>query len=226
MKKIITIDGPGGVGKGTLAQKLAKKMGWQWLDSGAIYRLLALSAIQSSVPADDVDALTKLATVLDVVFSVSADQSDADILLDGHRVNEKIRTETCATFASKAAALEPVRAALLERQRLFATEPGLVTDGRDMGTVVFPKALLKIFLTASATVRAQRRRQQLLAQGVDVSMRELIAEIEARDHRDQTRAIAPLVPAQDSVVIDTSDLSIDRVFETVCDLLAASGVLK
>ena len=215
MDKIITIDGPSGVGKGTASRFVANALSWRWLDSGALYRLVAHCALQQEVGFNDIPALVDIANGLNVEFSLDAESDDPDISLDGVVVNNAIRREECGKAASLISAHPAVRVALLSRQRDFATGVGLVADGRDMGTVVFEKAPVKIFLTASAAVRAERRRKQLLRQGVGVNMRSLLQEIEQRDKRDSSRSVCPLKPAEDAVIIDTSNLSAQQVGEQI-----------
>jgi len=208
---VVTIDGPSGVGKGTLASMLADDLGWHVLDSGALYRVLGLAAQHHKVPLDSVEALTPLAAHLDVTFDYHAN-GDNHIILEGENVTNDIRTESAGSAASLVASIPAVRDALLERQRAFLSEPGLVADGRDMGTVVFPDAPLKIFLNASAKARAERRFRQLNEMGKDVSMERLLEEINARDERDRNRPVAPLVAAQDALTLDTTGLTIEQVF--------------
>ncbi|MEQ5837099.1 (d)CMP kinase [Marinobacter sp. NFXS9] len=212
---VIAIDGPSGSGKGTVTQMLARRLGYHLLDSGALYRLTALAAQRQGVAYDDVDGLVRVAGSLDVAFQPTPPGEPARVLLDGQDVTAEIRTETCGDNASKVAVIQPVRDALLQRQRDFCQPPGLVADGRDMGTVVFPDAPVKIFLTASAEERARRRYQQLLDAGVDVSIDALLDEIRARDDRDMNRASAPLRPADDAQVIDSTGLSIEEVLGKV-----------
>jgi len=207
---VITVDGPGGAGKGTLAFSLARHLGWRMLDSGALYRVTAYAADAAGTDLDDEAALAAIARDLDLEFRPAA-EGLTQVLLRGVDISEAIRTESCGALASKVAAMKPVRAALLDRQRQMAKPPGLVADGRDMGTVVFPGAPLKIFLTASAVARAQRRQQQLLAKGESVNLARLLGTIEERDARDRNRAEAPLVPADDAVVIDSTAISADEV---------------
>ena len=208
---VITVDGPGGSGKGTITQMLARKLGWHLLDSGALYRLTALAAERQGVALDNELALIAVAASLDVTFEPTASGESAKVLLAGEDVNAAIRTEQCGNNASKVAVMQAVRDVLLQRQRDFRQAPGLVADGRDMGTVVFPDAPVKIFLTASAEERAQRRFSQLLQAGVDVSITTVLEEIRARDERDTNRLAAPLKPADDAQVIDSTGLSIEEV---------------
>ncbi|GEM80046.1 (d)CMP kinase [Vibrio superstes] len=211
LSPVITVDGPSGAGKGTLCMMLAEKLGFQLLDSGAIYRVLALAAIHHGVDIESEDALVPLATHLDVQFIAQGDL--VQVVLEGEDVSSELRKEETGMAASKVAALPRVREALLRRQRAFQAEPGLVADGRDMGTVVFPSAVAKIFLDASAEERAQRRFNQLQGKGLGVSIDHLLSEIQERDHRDRNRAVAPLRPAEDALVLDSTELSIEEVVE-------------
>ena len=206
---VVTIDGPSGSGKGTVAARLAEHLGWRVLDSGALYRLTALAAQRAGVALDDAAALAELAARLPVRFDAGR------IWLGDEEVTTTLRTETVGDAASQVAVLPEVRKALLRWQRDYARPPGLVADGRDMGTVVFPQAKVKIFLDASAEERARRRHKQLKEQGVDVNLSGLIEEIEARDRRDRNRAVAPLEPAEDALVIDSTRLSVDQVVEQI-----------
>ena len=210
---VLTIDGPSGSGKGTIAQMIARQFGWHYLDSGAIYRVLAQAALKHNIELDDEIALTELAQTLDVSFAVAA--GELKVMLEGEDVSLLIRSETAGNAASRVAALPPVRAALLQRQRDFRTMPGLVTDGRDMGTVVFPDAPFKVFLTASAEERAQRRYKQLKQKGIESKLSDLIAEISERDRRDSERKVAPLRPAEGALILDSTELGIDAVYEQV-----------
>lgn len=212
---VITVDGPGGSGKGTLSGMLAARLGWHLLDSGALYRLLAFAAQKRGTDLADELALVQLAANLDVQFIADAEGGEQRIMLEGDDVSRSIRTETVGAGASRVAALPAVRQALLARQQAFRETPGLVADGRDMGTVVFPDAQLKIFLTASPEIRAERRYRQLLEKGETASLAGLLDEINARDERDMNRSIAPLRPAEDAVLIDSSHMSIENVLETV-----------
>lgn len=214
---VITIDGSAGSGKGTLAQRLSHKLGWHLLDSGAIYRLLAFAASKHGVTLDDEAGLVALASRVKMEF-LAKEGAELEILLEGKNVTRDIRTEDCGCNASRLAVLPKVRDALLDRQKSFRQAPGLVADGRDMGTVVFPDAPLKIFLLASAEVRAERRFRQLKEKGIDATMDRLIQDIVERDERDCNRKQAPLKPADDAIQIDTDKMSIEEVFNKVYQL--------
>lgn len=216
---IITVDGPSGTGKGTVCSFLADWLGWHFLDSGALYRVLALAAQKRGIDSQDVSALKQLAEQLDVEFSVQGAGSLVKVVLDGEDVTDAIRTEDCGHAASLVAAIPEVRAALLARQHAFHQAPGLIADGRDMGTVVFPDAELKLYLTASAEERAKRRHKQLKEKGISANLRDLSADIAARDERDSQRSVSPLKPAEDAIVIDTSDLGINAVVESIRELV-------
>jgi len=217
---VIAIDGPSGSGKGTIAGLLAKRLGWSLLDSGALYRLLAFAARNHGVDLTNEEALKVLAAHLDVQFVAATAGQPQRIILEGEEVTDVIRNEQVGAGASQVAALPAVREALLQRQRAFLEAPGLVADGRDMGTVVFPEAPLKIFLTASAEERARRRYLQLKAMGDDVSLSSLLDEIRARDERDTQRAVAPLKPASDAIQLDSTELSIEQVLERILSEVA------
>lgn len=221
---VIAIDGPSGSGKGTLSQRLATAMGWHFLDSGAMYRVLGLAALNRGVDLSDEAAVAAVAEKLDVRFGASGDGGATEIWLDGKEVSLLIRTEQGGAAASKVAVLAAARTALLDRQRAFRQPPGLVADGRDMGTVVFPDAQLKIFLTASAQIRAERRFLQLQARGESGSLRALLDDIKARDERDTQRAVAPLKPAANALVLDSTALPIDEVVNRVLDLARQRGL--
>ena len=215
---VVTIDGPSGSGKGTIARRVAETLGWHLLDSGALYRLVAVAASKQGLPLDSANPLADLAMGLNVTFGSDDDGNEA-IWLDNENVTSLVRTEDCGAGASKVAALQPVRDALLKLQLSFRKPPGLVADGRDMGTVIFPDAILKIFLTASAEARANRRYKQLKEKGESVNLPRLFREIEKRDERDSSRPIAPLKPAEDAQIIDSTDMSIDWVLEKIHNLL-------
>jgi cytidylate kinase len=211
---VIAIDGPSGSGKGTIARRVAAALGWHLLDSGALYRLLALAATRRGISLDDAEALAELALVLDIRFE--ADGAGEELIwLDGQPVRAELRTEEAGRGASQVAALQPVRDALLALQRSFRKAPGLVADGRDMGTHVFPEATLKVYLTASAEEPARRRHKQLKDKGIDVSLAALSRDIEERDRRDSERSVAPLRPAEDARILDSSGQSIAAVTDTV-----------
>ncbi|MBH0039684.1 MULTISPECIES: (d)CMP kinase [unclassified Pseudoalteromonas] len=216
---VITVDGPSGSGKGTVCRLLADKLGWDVLDSGAIYRVLSLAALHHQIALDNEEGLVPLAANLDVQFLVDSQTNAGKVILEGEDVTTTIRNEEVGAAASKVAALPRVREALLRRQRAFRTENGLIADGRDMGTVVFQDAPLKIYLTASAEERARRRFVELNTRGLDVTLSGLLQDIQARDERDMNRAIAPLVPAEDAIEIDTSELNAQQVFDKVITLL-------
>ncbi len=216
---VVTIDGPSGAGKGTLSALVAKKLGWHFLDSGALYRVLAIAAEHHKIDATDEQGLVPLASGLDVNFI--SQENGCKVILEGEDVSDAIRTETVGAIASQIASLPRVREALLRRQRAFRELPGLVADGRDMGTVVFPNAKAKIFLTASAEERAQRRYDQLKQKGHSVSIARLLDDIKARDERDTTRTVAPLVAAEDALVIDSTSLSIEQVFDSVIKFIVS-----
>lgn len=209
---VITLDGPSGVGKGTICLLLATDLGWHILDSGSLYRLVALSAGRAGTSSDSYQ-LVDIAKKLNVDYI--ADGGELKVLLDGKDVTADIRQESTGVLASKIAVIPELRQALLERQREYAKPPGLVADGRDMGTVVFPRAALKIFFTASHEERAKRRYKQLKDKGIDANLPQLVMELEQRDERDSTRSASPLVAAHDAVTIDTTSLTIEEVFNAV-----------
>ncbi len=211
---VLTIDGPGGAGKGTVCQLVAKKLGWHLLDSGALYRLTALAAQKHGVSYDNEESVAVLAKHLDVQF-IPQEEGLVKTILEGEDVSLDIRTELVAGNASKVAALPAVREALLSRQRDFAQAPGLVADGRDMGTVVFTQAPVKIYLTASAEERAKRRFLQLQEKGVAGDLTQILEDIMQRDERDMNRAVAPLKPAQDALVVESTNMSIEQVLDIV-----------
>jgi len=206
---VITVDGPSASGKGTIARRLAEALDFHCLDSGALYRLVAFRSLRENVPADDEQALAELARDLPVRFE------DENIFMEDQDVTEELASETCGSRASEVAKLPQVREALLGRQRAFRQPPGLVADGRDMGSVVFPDAALKVFLTASAAVRAERRYKQLKEKGIHATLATLFRELEARDARDAARAVSPLAPAPDAGQVDSSDLTIDEVVSRI-----------
>ena len=225
---VITVDGPSGSGKGTVCRLLADKLGWDVLDIGAIYRVLSLAALHHQIALDNEEALVPLAANLDVQFLVDSQTNAGKVILEGEDVTSTIRNEEVGAAASKVAALPRVREALLRRQRAFKTERGLIADGRDMGTVVFQDAPLKIYLTASAQERARRRFVELNERGLDVTLSGLLQDIQARDERDMNRTVAPLVPADDAIEIDTSELNAQQVFDkviTLVDIAISQGKL-
>lgn len=215
---VITIDGPSGSGKGTISSLIATQLGFHFLDSGALYRLVALAARRNGLTLDQVPALAALAEHLSIEFRPDPASNETKILLNGDAVTDAIRSETCGNDASKVAAFGEVRKALLEKQRAFRKPPGLVADGRDMGSVVFPDASLKIFLTASIEERAKRRYKQLKDKGMDVNLSTLLDELSERDSRDSARQIAPLTPAADAISVDTTGVSVDNVVKQILRL--------
>jgi cytidylate kinase len=219
---VITIDGPSGSGKGTISRAVARALGWHFLDSGALYRAVGVAAVRSGADLADEQALARLALDADIRFEDRID-SEPHVWLGNEDISSDIRTEEAGQAASRVAAQPAVRAALLAKQRAFQIDPGLVADGRDMGTIVFPEAELKVFLTASAAERARRRHKQLSEKGITAILPALLREIEERDLRDRTRSVAPLVPAHDARTIDSTTQSIDDV---VAIVLAWAALLK
>ena len=219
---IITVDGPSGAGKGTLCYALAEKLGFDFLDSGAIYRITALDALKKQVNLENEDAVAEVGRNLNVQFV--PDNGEVNVILDGENVGDQIRTAEAGQNASKVAAFPKVREALLQRQRDFACEKGLVADGRDMGTIVFPEAQVKLFLDASAEERAKRRVKQLQLKGFNANFEQILGEIKERDYRDRNRAVAPLVPAKDALVLDSTHLSIDEVIRQALGYISSKGL--
>lgn len=212
---VITIDGPSGAGKGTVSKIIADRLGWHFLDSGAIYRVLALASLHHDIASDDEESLAQLSSCLDVHFKSSDVGASILVILEGEDVTTTIRNEKVGAVASKIASLPTVRDALLLRQRAFRALPGLVADGRDMGTVVFKNANIKVFLNASAEERAKRRYLQLKDNDPSVKITHLLTDIKARDERDRNRSVAPLVPAEDALIIDSTDLSVEQVVDCI-----------
>jgi len=218
---VITIDGPSGTGKGTVAHLLAQELGWHILDSGALYRIVGVAALDQAVAVDNSHALVRIANAMEVDFSTVFPGS---ILLDGKEISGRVRLEESGVMASRVATNPALRTALLQRQYSFRRPPGLVADGRDMGTVVFPDALCKFYLTASAEIRAQRRYNQLKDKEVGVSLLGLLRDIQERDERDSTRAVSPLKPAKDALIVDTGPLTIEQVMAVIRQVIRRHGV--
>lgn len=223
---VITVDGPSGSGKGTLSRLLARSLNFNFLDSGVLYRLLGLAAKNRGINLDtpELSALVELAQNLNIAFECHPLTHVSHIILDNQDVTDIIRTEECGEAASKVALIPSVRAALLQRQRAFLTIPGLVADGRDMGTVVFPDAQLKIFLEASVLERAKRRHNELQSQDLNVSLEAVLKILEQRDERDKNRSISPLVPAADAIIVDTTKMSIQQVLDHALSIIKAKGL--
>lgn len=215
---VVAIDGPSGSGKGTVSQLLAARLRWHYLDSGALYRVVGLAARRAGVDLSDFEAVARLARGLQVEFRARDEEAPA-VLLQGEDVSDSLRTEESGDAASRVAAIPAVRQALLHKQHELRQIPGLVADGRDMGTTVFPDAIVKVFLTATPEVRAERRYKQLKEKGFDVNLPQLLDEIRSRDARDAVRAVSPLKPAADAHLLDTSDLSISEVVDRIESLL-------
>jgi cytidylate kinase len=214
---VIAVDGPSGSGKGSLCQSLARELGWHLLDSGALYRIVGLAAVKRGTSFDDEKALAVLAAGLNVEFRASEPGEPAAVILDGEDVSSEVRNETSGSYASRVAVYPAVRDALTGLQRSFAKSPGLIADGRDMGTVIFPDAPLKIFLTASAEERAGRRYKQLINKGQSVTLAAVLKDIQARDERDMNRIVAPLKPADNAIVLDSTSMALDEVFLRVIE---------
>lgn len=219
---VLTIDGPSGSGKGTISRRLASHLGWHYLDSGALYRAVGVAAMKAGIDMGDEASVEACARRMQIRFADDA-QGEARVLVNGEDVTDELRLESTGTAASAIASMAGVRAALVQMQHDFRTAPGLVADGRDMGTVIFPDAFCKVFLTASAAERADRRHKQLMQKGVSVNLDSLLEEIVARDARDANRALSPLKPAADAVSIDTTGVAIDTVVAQVLALVEASG---
>lgn len=216
---VVTIDGPSGSGKGTLCQHLARHLGWHLLDSGALYRIVGLAAHKRGISFDDEAALAQVAAQLDVSFEPGVEGEPTAVFLEGLDISDEVRSEVSGEYASKVAVYTKVREALCGLQRSFAKAPGLVADGRDMGTVIFPDAAVKCYLTASPEARADRRYRQLIAKGESVNLAALLEDIRARDERDMNRPVAPLKPAEDAHLIDSTATSADDVFARVLHLI-------
>jgi cytidylate kinase len=212
---VLAIDGPSGSGKGTISRAVAEALGWHLLDSGAIYRAVGYAAGEEGIDLSDAEAVTRCAETTKILFRDPKDGGETRVIVNGHDATDELRTETCGAAASAIAAIPGVRAALFDKQRAFRRSPGLVADGRDMGTVIFPDASFTVFLTASAAERAKRRYKQLKEKGLNVTLASLQREIEARDERDASRTVAPLRPAEDAVLVDTTGMPIEVVVAKV-----------
>ena len=213
---VLAIDGPSGAGKGTVSRAIARQLGWQYLDSGSIYRSLAIAVLEKNIALDDQSSIVSIAQQMDLQFECGVELA---VKLEGIDITEKLATETTGNAASKVAALPEVRQVLLQKQRDFQQSPGLVADGRDMGTVVFANAEYKVYLTASAEKRAERRYKQLIEKGIDANLVRITQDIEERDRRDQERKTAPLTLAENALYLDSSDMSIDQVISEVLNLI-------
>ena len=220
---VLAIDGPSGSGKGTVSRKLARRLGWHLLDSGALYRLVALAAVEGKLSLDDPERLVHIASNMNISFAPASDLEQ--VFLEGKEVSKDMRTEACGTNASKIALQPAIRNTVVARQRRFAQAPGLVADGRDMGTIVFPDAILKVFLTASPEERTLRRYNQLKDKGIDVNLTALSRHVYRRDRRDVERNVAPLRPAQDARVLDSTELDENEVVECIFEWLLGTGWL-
>ena len=220
---VLTIDGPSGSGKGTISALVAERLGWRLLDSGALYRAVGYAAGMAGLDLSDVEAVTRCAHGTKIHFRAAGDGGETRVIVNGHDATDELRTETAGAAASAIASMPPVREALVALQLGFRKAPGLVADGRDMGTVIFPHAQLKVFLTASVEARAQRRYKQLIDKGFSANMEDLLMDLQARDERDTHRAIAPLVPAEGAHVLDTSEMTADDAVETVLKWYAAAA---
>ncbi len=220
---VLAVDGPSGSGKGTISRAVADRLGWHLLDSGALYRLTALASAEAKIDPANEAAVAKVARAMDVKFEVDAAGEEV-VRLAGRDVTRELRSETTAGRASRVAAMPRVREALVDVQRSFRKPPGLVADGRDMGTVIFPNTPFKVFLTASAEARAERRYKQLSVKGIDVTLSRLFTEIEERDRRDATREVAPLRPADGARIVDTTSMTIDEVVAEVLEFLRGKGI--
>ncbi len=224
MIPVVTIDGPSGAGKGTISQAIAKQLGWHFLDSGAMYRLCGLACIKAGIAFEDEEKVADTAQHLDIDFRIA--EGGLETWLAGEEVSAELRTEETGTAASFVAPIPAVREALKIRQRAFARAPGLIADGRDMGTVVFENAPLKVYLTASAEERADRRFKQLQESGETVTLAAVLKDIQLRDERDMNRAVAPLKPADDAITIDSTDMSIEAVFEAILALIEKHNLVN
>ncbi len=218
---VLTVDGPSGAGKGTVSRLIASRLGWHLLDSGALYRAVGYAACMSGVDMSNVEVVTRIATMTRIVFHDPGAGGEIRVMVNGADVTDEIRTEACSATASAIAAMPSVREALLDKQHSFRSPPGLVADGRDMGTVIFPDAAYKVFLTASTKERGRRRYKQLKEKGVMVRLSDLTREIEARDARDASRKVAPLRPARDALQIDTTGRSVENVVEKIVALVCS-----